>query len=63
MRSHYAMINFLGWAALTYAWLTVNITSANAIAEAIDCHNDDMRDKGYVDGYDDCAKHNKLADS
>ena len=63
MRSHYAMINFLGWFALTYAWLTINITFANAIAEAIDCHNDDMRDKGYVDGYDDCAKHNKLADS
>ena len=54
MRSH-VMINFLGWFALTYAWLTINITFANAIAEAIDRHNDDIRGNGYVDGYNDCA--------
>ena len=63
MRSHYAMINFLGWFALTYAWLTINITFANAIAEAIENHNNEIRDNGYVDGYDDCANNNKLADS
>ena len=57
------MINFLGWAALTYAWLTANITFAKAIAEAIENHNKEMRDKGYVDGYEDCANINNLADS
>ena len=58
-----SLINFLGWAALTYYWLHINITFASAIRQAIEDHNDDMRDKGYVDGYDDCAKNNKLADS
>ena len=63
MRSHYVMINFLGWAALTYAWLTVNITFVNAIAEAIDCHNVDIRSNGYIDGYNDCMNKKPPADS
>ena len=33
-----SLINFLGWAALTYYWLHINITFASAIRQAIEDH-------------------------
>ena len=37
------MISFLGWAALTYSWLHINLTFAGAICQAIENHNDAIR--------------------
>ena len=58
-----SLITCLGWATLTYSWLHINFAFASAIGQAIENHNNEIRDNGYVDGYDDCAKNNKLADS
>ena len=38
-----SLITFLGWAALTYSWLYINFTFAAAIAQAIENHNDAIR--------------------
>ena len=38
-----AMITFFGWVALTYSWLNINLTFANAIRQAIENHNDAIR--------------------
>ena len=43
MKNLDAMISFLGWAALTYAWLDINFTFASAICQAISDHNDSIR--------------------
>ena len=37
------LINFLGWAALTYYWLHANFIFVNAIGQAIENHNDAIR--------------------
>ena len=37
--------NFLCWATLTYSWLHVNLTFASAISQAIQNHNDEIRQK------------------
>ena len=41
--------NFLGWATywghLTYSWLHINLTFASAISQAIQNHNDEIRQK------------------
>ena len=36
-------INFLRWVTLTYSWLHVNVAFAAAILEAIENHNDAIR--------------------
>ena len=38
-----SLINFFGWAALTYSWLHINLTFAAAIGQAIENHNDAIR--------------------
>ena len=37
--------NFLGWATLTYSWLHINLTFASAISQALQNHNDEIRQK------------------
>ena len=37
------LITFLGWAALPYSWLHINLTFASAICQAIENHNDAIR--------------------
>ena len=37
------LITFLGWAALTYSWLHINLTFAGATCQAIENHNDAIR--------------------
>ena len=37
------LVNFLGWAALTYHWLNANLLFAAAINQAIQDHNDAIR--------------------
>ena len=37
-------ITFLGWATLTYSWLHINFTFASAISQAIENHNDAIRE-------------------
>ena len=39
------LIAFLGWAALTYSWLSVNLTFFGSIFNAIDSHNESIRTK------------------
>ena len=38
-----SLITFLGWATLTYSWLHINFTFAAAIGQAIENHNDAIR--------------------
>ena len=38
-----ALISFFGWAALTDSWLHVNLTFFGAIGQAIENHNDAIR--------------------
>ena len=38
-----SLINFFGWAAFTYYWLFINLTFAAAIGQAIENHNDAIR--------------------
>ena len=37
------LISFLGWTTFTYAWLYINFTFAAAIGQAIENHNDAIR--------------------
>ena len=37
------LVNFLGWAALTYYWLNTNLRFAAAINQALQDHNDAIR--------------------
>ena len=39
------VLRFLGWAALTYTWLEANCIFLNAIADAINHHNEQIRQK------------------
>ena len=39
-----SLITFLGWATLTYSWLHINFTFASAISQAIEKHNDAIRE-------------------
>ena len=47
MERHEDLISFLGWFALTYAWLSVNLTFAGAIQQAIANHNDAIRQETF----------------
>ena len=47
------LINFLGWAALTYCWLYANATFVDAIKQAIKKHNSAIHQRGYSVGYED----------
>ena len=38
-----SLIRCLGWAALTYSWLRINFTFSAAIIQAIENHNDAIR--------------------
>ena len=38
-----SFITFLGWATLTYSWLHINFTFADAIIQAIKNHNNAIR--------------------
>ena len=40
-----SLITFLGWATLTYSWLHINFTFASAIGQAIENHNDAIREE------------------
>ena len=40
-----SLITFLGWATLTYSWLHINFTFASAISQAIENHNDTIREE------------------
>ena len=40
-----SLITFLGWATLTYSWLHINFTFAAAIGQAIENHNDAIREE------------------
>ena len=40
-----SFITCLGWAALTYSWLHINFTFASAIRQAIEDHNDAIREE------------------
>ena len=40
-----SLITFLGWAALTYSWFNINFTFASAIRQAIEDHNDAIREE------------------
>ena len=37
------VITFFGWAALTYSWVNINVTFAEAIYQAIQKHNNAIR--------------------
>ena len=37
--------NFLSWAALTYSWLHINLRFSSAISQAIQNHNDGIRQR------------------
>ena len=39
------VLRFLGWASLTYMWLEANCIFVNAIADAINYHNEQIRRK------------------
>ena len=43
MEDYDGLISFFGWAYLTYAWLQVNLIFASAICQAIQKHNDAIR--------------------
>ena len=38
-----SLITFLGWAAFTYSWLHINVTFFAAIEQAIENHNNAIR--------------------
>ena len=40
-----SLITFLVWATLTYSWLHINFTFAAAIGQAIENHNDAIREE------------------
>ena len=40
-----SLITFLGWVTLTYSWLHINFTFAAAIGQAIENHNDAIREE------------------
>ena len=42
-----SLITFLGWATLTYSWLHINFTFAAAIGQAIENHNDAIRQEAF----------------
>ena len=42
------LINFLGWAALTYCWLHVNVAWIAAINQAIKNHNEERCSRRYA---------------
>ena len=42
-----SLITFFGWAALTYSWLHINFTFAAAIGQAIENHNDAIRQEAF----------------
>ena len=46
------VLRFLGWAALTYMWLDVNLLFFDAIADVIHQHNEQMRQKA-IEEYED----------
>ena len=43
------VLRFLGWASLTYMWLEANCMFFNAIADAINQHNEQIRQKAIVE--------------
>ena len=43
------VLRFLGWASLTYIWLEANCMFFNAIADAINYHNEQKRQKAIVE--------------
>ena len=43
------VLRFLGWASLTYMWLEANCLFFNAIADAINYHNEQIRQKAIED--------------
>ena len=43
------VLRFLGWASLTYMWLEANCLFFNAIADAINYHNEQTRQKAIED--------------
>ena len=43
------ILRFLGWASLTYLWLEANCLFFNAIAYAINQHNEEIRQKAIDD--------------
>ena len=47
------VLRFLGWAALTYSWLEANRLFFNAIADAINYHNEQIRQKATVEATDE----------
>ena len=49
MNNFDSLITFLGWAALTYFWLNINFTFASAIRQAIEDHNDTIREEFLLD--------------
>ena len=48
-----ALISFLGWAALTYSWLNINLTFFRAIGQAITNHNDAIRQEALQEDEDE----------
>ena len=47
-----SLITFLGWATLTYSWLHINFTFAAAIGQAIENHNDAIRQEAEDTDYE-----------
>ena len=43
------VLRFLGWASLTYMWLEANCKFFNAIADAINYHDEQIRQKAIED--------------
>ena len=43
------VLRFLGWAFLTYMWLEANCLFFNAIADTINYHNEQIRQKAIGD--------------
>ena len=43
------VLRFLGWAALTYSWLEANRIFFNAIADAINQHDEQIRQKAILE--------------
>ena len=46
-------VKFLGWAALTYYWLDANWRFLTAIVQAIQEHNDEIRQRDEEDEEDE----------
>ena len=45
------VLGFLGWAALIYTWLKTNFLFFNAIADAINSRDKQIRQKAMTDSY------------